>query len=49
MRNHPLVAYFVLAYAGSWIVLIPAILAFRATCLTPGSPRSISPRSPDRL
>jgi uncharacterized protein len=28
LRNQPLVAYFVLAYAGSWIVYIPAILAF---------------------
>jgi uncharacterized protein len=28
MRNHPLVSYFVLAYAGSWIVYIPAILAY---------------------
>jgi uncharacterized protein len=28
LRTHPLVSYFVLAYAGSWIVNIPAILAF---------------------
>jgi membrane protease YdiL (CAAX protease family) len=28
LRNQPLVSYFVLAYAGSWIVSIPAILAY---------------------